>query len=152
MEFSELFDSVMKRFEDGATFALATISDGKPSVRTMCGFSLADKIYFQTDSLMDKVADIKENANIAICIGEIQIQGICIELGHPLNNENSWFIEKYKEIYPEAYTKYSHVRTEKIYEIKPTYIKIWSKQGKVPIIIYIDVDKRKYEIKLFEEY
>ena len=48
--YNEMYDAVLKKFSDGKTFALATLRNGQPTVRTMSGFSLNGKIYFQTDT------------------------------------------------------------------------------------------------------
>lgn len=150
--YNEMYDAVLKKFSDGKTFALATLRNGQPTVRTMSGFSLNGKIYFQTDSLMDKATDIKANNHVALCLDEIQIQGSCVEIGHPFDETNSWFTDAFKAFFPKAYAQYSHVGTEKVYEITPTFVKIWGKQNYIPSLVSLDVDNKKCDIKLFEEY
>lgn len=150
--YNEMYEMVMQKFSAGKIFALATLRNGHPTVRTMSGFSLNGKIYFQTDSLMEKAADIRKNNQVALCVDEIQIQGSCVEIGHPLDNANSWFADMFKAFFPKAYAQYSHVKTERVYEMTPVMVKIWGKQKEVPALIYLKVDNKNCEIKIFEEY
>lgn len=149
--YNEMYDAVLKKFSDGKTFALATLRNGQPTVRTMSGFSLNGKIYFQTDSLMDKAADIIANNQVALCLDEIQIQGSCVEIGHPFDETNLWFIDAFKVFFPKAYAQYSHVSTERVYEITPVWVEIWGKQNDIPSLIYLDIGNKKCDIKVFEE-
>lgn len=150
--YDEIYDVVMKKFSEGRTFSLATVRNGQPTVRTMSGFSLKGKIYFQTDSLMDKAIDIKNNSHVALCLDEIQIQGNCAEVGHPYDKSNSWFVDIFKGFFPKAFSQYSHIETERVYEITPSLVKIWGKHDGVPSLVCLDIDNKKHEIKLFEEY
>ncbi len=140
--YNEMYDAVLKKFSDGKTFALATLRNGQPTVRTMSGFSLNGKIYFQTDSLMDKAADIIANNQVALCLDEIQIQGSCVEIGHPFDETNLWFIDAFKVFFPK----------ERVYEITPVWVEIWGKQNDIPSLIYLDIGNKKCDIKVFEEY
>ena len=45
---------------------------------------LEGSLYFQTDKGMRKYKDIKGNPNVALCFSNIQLEGICEEIGRPI--------------------------------------------------------------------
>lgn len=47
---------------------------------------IEEKLYFQTDNTFKKYNQLKGNNKVALCIDNIQIEGECTELGHPLEN------------------------------------------------------------------
>jgi len=151
-EFNEQFELIMNMFANGVVFALATENNHQPSVRSISGFSLNNKIYFQTDMLMEKANEIKDNPKVAISYEGIQIKGICTEIGRLDSIENKWFSDLFKVLFPNAYKKYSHVETERIYEIEPLLIKSWGDKDGIPCIRYIDVCDKKCRITVYEEY
>ena len=48
---------------------------------------LEGSLYFQTDKEMRKYQDIKGNPNVTLCFSNIQLEGICEEIGRPIEHE-----------------------------------------------------------------
>lgn len=152
MEYIAEFNNTMKVFENGVVFSLATEIANQPSVRLVCGFALDGIIYFQTDCSMDKVKEIYSNPNVALCTECIQIFGKCIECGSPIDSNNQWFSQKYKQLFPQSYKKYSSLPNERIFGITPVLIKKWDTEDKVPRIIQIDIQNESLSMRYFKEY
>ncbi len=152
MNYIERKSLLWSKLGDGALFVLATVSGETPSARTLSGVFSDGKIYFQTDSQSDKAFDIKENKNVAACIGDVQIKGVCSECGHPLADENRWFADAFKALYSTAYKKYTHLKTECLYCIEPSVIKIWGQIDDVPCIETLDCSNQLYSMHRFKEY
>lgn len=146
MDFYKRFSSVWKQLGESSLFVLATVNGTVPSARMMSGIICSEQIYFQSDSLMDKASEIRQNNAVAVCIEDIQIKGVCSECGHPLAKGNEWFAKTFRETYPKAFKKYTHIESEMLYKISPKIIKIWSEIEGIPCIEKLDVEKHMYDI------
>ena len=87
---------VYKKIGKSKFAVLATSSQNKPTARTMSIVFFDNKIYCQTSNEYVKYKQICENKNVALCIENIQIEGIANIKGKTI--EQSKFIEMYKKI------------------------------------------------------
>lgn len=99
--------------------------------------------YFQTDRNFRKYAQLKQNPNAALCIDNFQIEGVCEEIGTPVENET--FCRLYKQYFPGSYQKYSLLSNEKLFVLRPVYIKKWIYDDGKPYEEIFDFKKRTYE-------
>ncbi len=135
-------EDVYAQIGDHAKIVLATSNQDKVSAR-MLSFIIEDGLfYFQTDSHLRKYNDLKHNHNVALCTNNIQIEGTCIELGHPL--EHIKFIEKFKTYFPSSFNSYSSLDSERLFVIKPTFIQRWSYHDQQPIIEQYFIERLCY--------
>ena len=125
------------------TMVLSTSLDDKVTSRTMSIVLINGIFYFQTDRNFEKCRQIENNPNVALCIDNIQIEGICRELGKPV--DNSEFIKEYKNCFPGSYKMYSLLDSEVLYEIKPTLIKKWVYETSHPHIEMFDFKNNEYK-------
>lgn len=123
--FRAMMNELFKTFGSSRLISLATCNGEHVNARTVSSIIANQKFYFQTSNQMNKAREIAANEQVAICFDNAQIQGKCREIGHPLNKENEWFIKLYKEAFPNAFKKYSHLKSERIYEITPRMIALW---------------------------
>ena len=84
---------------------------------------------------------------MSLCIDNIQINGICCDVGRPI--ENKTFCEIFKEKYPSSYKNYSLLENERLLEIEPIYIECWNYIEGVPYIEVFDVKNKKYTMKKY---
>jgi uncharacterized pyridoxamine 5'-phosphate oxidase family protein len=131
-------EKVYKQIENNKLAVLATCDNNRPTVRTMSIVFFDEKIYFQTSVDYLKYKQISKNNNIALCILNIQIEGIANLKGK--TTENDKFIEIYKKDHKDSYKKYSNLDTSRLIEIIPQKITIWDydSSGK-PSRIFIDL-------------
>lgn len=131
---------------------LATSYGESVTARNMSCIILGKKIYFQTDSAFQKIKQITGNPNVALCVDNIQIEGIAKIRKHPFDEENKEFISVFKEAYIGSYECYSHMKNEVVIEIEPTFITLWKYEGSQPYRDFLDIKGNKayraiYEIK-----
>lgn len=135
----EIFDLL----GDKKIMVLATCSENRVTARNMSCLILNRKIYFQTDKTFLKYNQILKNPNVALCIDNIQIEGIAKIKKHPFNEENKEFTEMYKKHYKGSYDLYSHMNNEVVIEVEPTLITLWKYENGRPFRDFLDIVKKK---------
>ncbi len=145
--FEKKFSEFINEFGQGRTMVLASSYRDRVSSRMMSVVLVEGKFYFQTDKNFRKYEQIRKNANVALCMDNIQIEGLCREIGKPSNHKA--FLEAYKKSFNSSYKKYSHLENERLFEITPTYIQRWQYVEGLPYIERFDMADGKYSI---EEY
>lgn len=134
-------EKVCEQIEKNKLAVLATCSNNIPTARTMSIVFFDKKIYFQTSIEYLKYKQISENINVALCIFNIQIEGVAKLKGKTIENDK--FIEIYKKHHEDSYKKYSKLDTSRLIEITPKKFTIWDydNNGK-PSRIFIDLDTK----------
>ncbi|WP_099468651.1 pyridoxamine 5'-phosphate oxidase family protein [Konateibacter massiliensis] len=145
--FKEKFQAFLEEFGKGRKMVLSTSENDKVTSRMMSVVQLDGIFYFQTDKMLRKYKQILNNPNVALCIDNIQIEGVCKELGHPLDNSN--FCNSFKECFQGSYNAYTSLDNERLFMVTPTYIERWVYKGSAPYMEMMDVEKESY---LIEEY
>ncbi|MFW9881032.1 MAG: pyridoxamine 5'-phosphate oxidase family protein [Candidatus Thorarchaeota archaeon] len=125
IDFYELKSEIIDLFNKNKLIVLATSSENHVTARMMSYVNNDLTIYFQTGKNFKKYQQISDNNNVALCFGNIQIEGLAEIKGHPFNNENSFFLELYKESHNLSYQLYSHLEDEVVIEVIPKLITIW---------------------------
>ena len=149
-EYNEARKGLFERIGESSKMVLATSVNNIVSARTVSVLSINGLFYFQTDRSMDKAREIAVNSNVALCLKEIQIKGICRDIGNPKSDKNSFFIKKFQELFPSAYAKYSHLDNETVFEIKPTMAKTWRYINECQCVEYIDFLKEEYRCEQYK--
>ena len=142
--FSEAKYNLFERIGNSSKMVLATSVNNMVSARTVSVLTINGRFYFQTDKNMDKAREILTNPSVALCLKEVQIKGICREIGHPNNKDNHFFVEIFQECFPSAYKKYSHLENETVFEIEPLLAKIWQYIDDCQCIEFIDFTTEEY--------
>ena len=104
-DFQAKWAAFWKKFGSGRKMVLSTSANNRVTSRMMSMVQKDGILYFQTDKTFLKYQQLQENHNVALCMDNIQIEGICNEIGHPLEKEE--FISLYKEYFPSSFRKYS---------------------------------------------
>lgn len=82
-------DKLLKdRFKTGQLIALATSIDNKPFVRNVNAYYDNGAFYIMTDASSDKMKQIRENPDVALCGKLVNGRGIAQNLGHVLKEEH----------------------------------------------------------------
>lgn len=149
--FQQKLDDFFNEFGKARKMALSSSANEKVSSRMMSVVQKNGIFYFQTDSNFRKFRQIKENPNVALCIDNFQIEGICKEIGHPLQNAD--FCLLYQQNFKNSFDAYTHLKTETLFEVNPTFIERWiykNENGNCkPFIETFDFAQKSYKI---EEY
>lgn len=146
--FIEKYNNFIAEFGKGKTMVLSTSVDNIVSSRMMSVVLIDDLFYFQTDVGFKKYKQLIANPNVALCIDNIQIEGVAEELGLPI--ENTLFCERFKECYKGSYDAYTALKNERLFAVRPVYIERWIYKEKVPYIETFDFIEKEYQIRRYE--
>lgn len=134
---SELFRTIGK----GRKMVLSTSFDNRVTSRMMSFVIFDNKFYCQTDKTFLKYQQIKSNPKVALCIDNIQIEGIAKNIGKPL--ENKKFINLFKQYYKTSYEIYSFLENEILLEIEPTFIGVWTYKDFIPVREFYNLETKE---------
>lgn len=137
----ELKSEIINILEKEKHMVMATCADGRVTARTMSHINEGIDILFQTDGKFLKAEQIHKNPNVAVCIGNMQIEGTAIHSGKPVDPENAGFCEKYKQKHSHSFEMYAGVKTEIVFIVKPSFITLWKYINGKPCRDYFDVLK-----------
>ena len=87
------------------------------------------------------------NNNVALCIDNIQIEGVCREVGHPLEAPD--FSSLFRECFKGSFDAYSSLKNERLFEVRPLYIERWVYINGVPYIEAFDVAAERYSLEKY---
>lgn len=142
--FHEKYDNFLKEFGKGKTMVLSSSENNRVTSRMMSVVQANGLFYFQTDKTFRKYNQLIVNPQVALCINNIQIEGICHEIGHPTKNDV--FSGLYQEIFNSSFKRYTALENERLFVMKPTYIERWLYIDGVPYLEIFEIENKKYEL------
>lgn len=145
--FNGKYDAFLIEFGQGRKIVLSTSENNRVSSRMMSVIQIDGKFYFQTDITMKKYRQIKSNRNVALCIDNIQIEGVCEEIGHPL--DNSQFCSLYQKCFQGSFNAYSSLKNERLFAVKPLFVERWIYSDMGPCIEIFDIENKQYNYKKY---
>lgn len=139
-----------KEMGDSSKMVLSTCGkDGRVTSRTVCCVIINGVFYFQTDVRSTKAEQIAENANVALCVDNIQIEGVCTLRGEP--EDYPEFLELLEKNFYSTYERYSMLENEVLYAVTPTRLERWIyDEDGTPFIARFDFEKHEYDIEKYE--
>jgi len=144
MSIEEAYARLLEEIGPGKHMVLSTAEDNRVSSRMMSVIQTDGQFYFQTDAAMKKYAQLKVNPRAALCVGSIQIEGMCEELGHP--QDLPAFSAMYREVFPGSYDRYSMLENERVFRLTPTLIERWLYIEGEPYIETMDFAGKAYRL------
>lgn len=146
LDCKELEDEIAQKLEGIEQITLATSIEGKTYARTVCPVNDGLNIFFGTEGASDKAEQIRQNSNVALAVGNIQIEATAEIAGRPENNPD--FAKRYLKKYPQFGSLYPATQSSIVVSIKPSKITLYKYLGK-PCEDVLDVEnKRAYRIDL----
>jgi uncharacterized pyridoxamine 5'-phosphate oxidase family protein len=145
-------ENIYKQIGDSKIMALATCSQNYPTVRLVSCIVYEGKIFLQTGTDLIKYKQICENNNVALCVDNIQIEGIANIIGktnEKQDNEIIKIMEVYKGHYRNSYEAYSNKEKEILIEIVPIKITKWDYENTKPYRIFIDIKNRQIKNEMY---
>lgn len=151
MDYDKNISEFFKKIGEAKKMVLATCFNNKPTARMMSCIIINNNIYFQTDRNFIKYNQLLNNKNVALCIDNIQVEGVAGECGHPFNSENEQFSLLYEKHYPSSFKMYSHLADEVVFKVTLQKIILWEYENGKPLRIYFDfinknITKDYYEV------
>ncbi|HEX2947890.1 MAG TPA: pyridoxamine 5'-phosphate oxidase family protein [Clostridia bacterium] len=143
LDYEVLKQDVIKALENSNSIVLATCNNNRVTAREVYFASNDFRIFFITSKAYDKCKQIEKNNNVALCLGNIQMEGTATIKGHPNLadniNERTVCLNKSKENF-EQYFKYKNIV---LIEVVVSNVKLWNNGGRE----YLDINKhRAYRI------
>ncbi len=142
-QFDEQYTELLKKLGESKSMVLSTAWNDKVTSRMMSIIILDGEFYFQTDTTFRKYEQIKNNPSVSLCIENVQIEGVCEEIGNPKDNQR--FIEAYKKHFYYSWERYSTLSNEKLFVIKPNFIQLWIYENNKPFVEIFDMIKQEYK-------
>ncbi len=144
--YQEAFEKYLSSLSNNKTWVLATSHNNEVTARMVSTVCIDGKIFFQTDKKFQKYIQIKNNPNVALCIGNCTIEGLAKDKGHSSDKANEAFVKYYKVLHESSFLKYGSRKNEVVIEINPKKVKYWEYdiEGK-PWQIEIYLEKQKVE-------
>lgn len=142
--YQEKYHAFLSEFGKGRKMVLSTSLNDRVSSRMMSVVLIKGLFYFQTDVTLGKYRQLKGNSNVALCIDNIQIEGVCMEIGHPMDNDA--FCKHFQQCFKGSYDAYTALKNERLFVVKPTFVERWVYKDGVPFIERFDTEAEKYEI------
>lgn len=140
--FRDKYSALLKELEKGRTMVLSSSSEGRVSSRMMSVVAINGAFYFQTDKTMRKYSQLVSSPYVALCADNIQIEGICREIGHPMDNAE--FRAKFRQCFKGSFEAYSALENERLFSVVPLYIERWLYLDGRPFIESFDFEQEEY--------
>ncbi len=123
--FDEKTTALFQSLGGHLVMVLATCADTRVTARSMSILVKDQSFYFQTDRTFLKYRQISGNNRVALCANQVQVEGICRELGHPMAEENSWFAKRFQAAFPRSYERYTPMAQETLFVVEPRLVRTW---------------------------
>lgn len=147
MQFSDRLKLFFSEFGKGRKMVLSTSENGRVSSRMMSVVQINGAFYFQTDRELRKYGQLISNSNVALCIDNIQIEGQCEELGHPLDNAD--FTEVFRQCFRGSFDAFTSLKNERLFIVRPTFIERWIYSDGIPYMETFDITAEKYSCERY---
>ena len=142
LDYSILEKEVIEFVSNNNKMVLATSSNNRVTARMMSIVNQGMTISFQTDKDFLKFQQIEENPNVALCTGNIQIEGTAKITCQPF--DNPFFVDTYKLQHSTAYEKYSHLKDNVIIEVNPVLVTFWKYTAdRKPYRDFLDIQQKE---------
>lgn len=153
LDYKKFKDEIIQIFNENQEIVLATSSKNRVTSRTISFANDGLEIYFWSWIHNKKVAQIKENTNVALTLHKIQYEGEAEILGKPLDENNieylDLFYKKFSEMYVDIFSKIPEMILVKIY---PTTIVKFEKICDRFHLQKMDIkNKNVYQMRLEDE-
>lgn len=147
-EFRRQQSSFWAAFGEAKKMVLSTAAKDRVSSRMMSIIQMEGLLYFQTDQTFLKYRQLAENKKAALCMDNIQIEGVCRELGHPMENER--FAGLYRKHFPGSFERYSGLKNERLFVMSPVYIKRWIYREGLPFEEVFEAEGERYSLTEYQ--
>ena len=125
IDYEALKQEVIEFLDKHKILVLATCADHRVTARAMSCVNRGLTIYFQTGTTSVKFKQFEHNPNVALCAGNVQIEGVAKIRKHSLDPSNTEFIEAYKKHHLGSFKAYSHLKINVVIEAEPRLITLW---------------------------
>ena len=138
----EMENEILDLLEREKHLVLATCLGERVTARTMSHVNIGMDIFFQTDKRFLKVEQMVTNPKVALCVGNLQIEGIAELRGHPIDEESIEFTSLYKKKHPHSFDTYANIKHEIVVKVMPSLITLWKYVAGKPCRDYLNISEK----------
>ncbi|MGE5578990.1 MAG: pyridoxamine 5'-phosphate oxidase family protein [Bacillota bacterium] len=102
--YAKAMSFLAERFGRDTLISLATVDDGRPSVRIVNAYYEDGAFYVVTYALSNKMKHIAMNPTVAICGEWFTAHGVGENIGHPCDKKNTSLMDRLRKVFAEWYT------------------------------------------------
>lgn len=121
---------------------LSTCFEGVVSSRMMSVVRIGELLYFQTCRNFRKYGQIAANPACALCIDNMQIEGVCENIGRPADHPD--FMACYRQCFPSSFSMYSLLEDERLFCFTPSLVERYVYQNGSPFLEVLDFNDGSY--------
>ena len=125
LSYDHLRQEVVQQLGKAKHMVLATCAGNRVTARTMSCVADDLTVYCQTLDSYTKCRQIAQNPNVALCAGNLQIEGRATIEGHPLSAGNERFVELFKAAHRGSFERYSALEGEVVLRVEVTRATLW---------------------------
>lgn len=125
LDYSLMETEIAEALENTGSIVLATGAGGHVTARSMSPVNIGMDVYMQTDRRFMKTAQMLENPTVALCAGNMQIEGVAEFLGHPMDQQNTRFCELFSKKHRGSFERYSAMEEEVVFVVRPVTVTLW---------------------------
>lgn len=159
LKFDEVKEEKIKLLEQYDRIVLATSLNNRVTARTVSYASEGLTIIFASWTHLKKIAQIRANAKVALCLDKagacaVNIERIAEIVGSPQNEENKRLIEIYKKKLPAVFDFYfAHFPEEKYVFVKvtPSLIVTWVTKDDNGFLEHLDLENKRAYLRTYFE-
>lgn len=132
LQYDEKYIEIIKFLESKNAIVVATADGDKVAARTVYFILHESSIYFLTSKAYSKYKQIIKKPNVALCVDNIQIEGIAYVKGHPCLEQNKSILDCYLEKCPEKENNRRYIKHKNtvFIEVKISKIATWRDGGR----------------------
>ena len=125
INFNALKDEIFKRLKELKEVVISTSYKDQVTSRTVYCYLDNDYLHFITSKAYTKYRQISRNPNVALCSGNMQIEGIAEIMGHPKECE----INIDDENTMNYVNHYGRIKNTVLIRVRPTKVILYKGQG-----------------------
>lgn len=150
LDFDVLKSETIEQIDKNKLMVFATSTGDRVTARMMSVINHGLNIYFQTSVNSTKYQQLIKNPHVALCIGNMQIEGTAKIMGHP--TEVPYFADNYPKSHLNSFKTYSSLSCSRVVEVQPTSVTYWKydEQGQ-PYRDFLDLLNEKAWRELYLE-
>ena len=133
IDYEELKKEVLESLDHNKIWVLSTEAEHKVTSRSMSIVHRGLQIYFQTNECYVKSEQMQKNNNVALCTGNISIEGAAEAIGSWRDEKNKELMELYASVHPGSFEAYGMLEGQVVYEVTPKLVKLWKYIDGTPI-------------------
>lgn len=122
---TDLEKEVLEFLDRTPTLVLSTSAADRVTARMMSVIHVGLAVFFQASTESTKFEQMQQNPHVALCAGNLQLEGLAVLHGHPLAPENAFFASAYCARHPGSFKAYSGLNHNRVIEVQLTRATFW---------------------------